>query len=122
MATLFKSCLKAQKSLKLNTETKAYLMSTNARKALFAGVSTFCTYLLQENYLLRNPVALLRQKSRYIVKTQTANIARKLTDLQWHYVIKVIYEKTKVDIKYERDLFIISVFCMLGLRISKLGQ
>ncbi|MEE3003582.1 MAG: site-specific integrase [Pseudomonadota bacterium] len=112
---------KAQKSLKLNTETKAYLMSTNARKALFAGVSTFCTYLLQENYLLRNPVALLRQKSRYIVKTQTANITRKLTDLQWHYVIKVIEEKTKVDIKYERHLFIISVFYMLGLRISEIA-
>jgi len=82
--------------------TSEYLMSNSARKALFAGVSTFCTYLLQEGYLSKNPVALLRQKSRYIVKKHSENITRKLTDLQWYHVIDAIKTKAKLESKYER--------------------
>jgi len=102
--------------------TSEYLMSNSARKALFAGVSTFCTYLLQEGYLSKNPVALLRQKSRYIVKKHSENITRKLTDLQWYHVIDAIKTKAKLESKYERHLFIISMFYLLGLRISELAS
>ena len=99
-----------------------YKMSTGARKALFAGVSTFCTYLLQENYLTRNPVALLRQKSRFIVREQQTRITRKLTDLQWVSVLKTVEGLTKTQVKYERHLFILSCFYLLGVRISELAS
>ncbi|MBT4885532.1 MAG: site-specific integrase [Legionellales bacterium] len=112
---------KVQINLGLDVSSK-YLMSNSARKALFAGVSTFCTYLLQEGYLAKNPVALLRQKSRYIVNKHSENITRKLTDLQWFYVVDTIKEKSKLESKYERHLFIISVFYLLGLRISELAS
>jgi len=111
---------KVEKQLGVEQVT-AYNMSSGARKALFAGVSTFCTYLLQENYLSRNPVALLRQKSRFIVREQQTRITRKLTDLQWYTVLQVIEKCAESQPKYERHLFLLSCFYLLGVRISELA-
>lgn len=102
-------------------QTGDYNMRSGARKALFAGVSTFCTYLLQENYLSRNPVALLRQKSRFIVREQQTRITRKLTDLQWYNVLQVIEKLAQAQPKYERHVFLLSCFYLLGVRISELA-
>lgn len=112
---------KMQKNLSLPNQNKEYQMTPSARKALFAGVSTFCTYLLQEDYLNKNPVALLRQKSRYITRVQTETITRKLTDLQWEQVVFEVSAKADSDPKYERHYFIISIFYLLGLRISEVA-
>jgi len=102
-------------------QSSNYNMRSGARKALFAGVSTFCTYLLQENYLSRNPVALLRQKSRFIVREQQTRITRKLTDLQWYNVLQVVEKLAKTQPKYERHVFLLSCFYLLGVRISELA-
>ena len=112
---------KLQKSLGMHCHENEYKMTPSARKALFAVVSTFCTYLLQEDYLQKNPVALVRQKSRYIAKVQTETITRKLTDMQWSCIISIISDKALVDSKYERHYFIISAFYLLGLRISEIA-
>jgi site-specific recombinase XerD len=113
---------KLQKSLNLSIDNNEYVMNPSARKALFAGVSTFCTYLLQEDYLQKNPVALIRQKSRYITRSQTERVTRKLTDLQWLNVIKAIDLKCIDDSKYERHYFLISIFYLLGVRISEVSS
>lgn len=97
-------------------------LSQASLRSVIAGASTFFTYLQQENHVVANPVLLIRQKSKFIQKTQTARITRKLSDIQWNVLIQEIREKCDTDIDNERLLFIFSAFFLLGLRISELAD
>lgn len=99
-----------------------YELNHKSLQALFAGLSTYFTYLQQETYLEINPVQLIRQKSRFLQKQQTQKVTRKLSHLQWQVVIESVEHQTKQNIDYERHLFIISAFYLLGLRISELAE
>lgn len=101
---------------------ESYRLTNNSRAAVFAVMSTFFTYLMQENYVSANPVQLIRQKSRYIQKTQKLKITRKLSQLQWQYVIETIKALTASQPDFERHLFILSTFYLLGLRISEISE
>ena len=47
-------------------DKKEYVLSNKALKAVFAVISSFYNFLIQEGYTLINPVLLIRQKSRYL--------------------------------------------------------
>ena len=105
---------KAQyKNGKINNKNN-YLISNSSLRALFDSASTYFTFLQQESYLETNPVQLVRQKNQFLQKQQTIKITRKLSQLQWHYVIN--------NIENERALFLMSAFYLLGLRISELAD
>ena len=96
--------------------------SQGALKELFAILSTFFNYLIQEEYLYMNPVALIRQKSKFIRKQQTQAPIRRLTALQWTYVvdtakIMAMHEPEQ----HERTLFIMTALYSMYLRISELA-
>jgi site-specific recombinase XerD len=99
-----------------------YQLNYKSLQALFAGLSTYFTYLQQENYLDINPVQLIRQKSQFLQKQQSHKITRKLSHLQWRSVIDTVEVKAKQNPAYERHLFMISAFYLLGLRISELSD
>ncbi|OGT54018.1 MAG: integrase [Gammaproteobacteria bacterium RIFCSPHIGHO2_12_FULL_41_15] len=102
-------------------QLKNFELSQGALKELFAILSSFYNYLLQEEYVTMNPVALIRQKSKYVRKAQGQPKIRRLTDLQWQYVIKTA--QTLADqnpIQHERTLFILSALYSMYLRISEL--
>lgn len=99
-----------------------YQLNNKSVLALFAGLSTFFTFLQQEGYLEINPVQLLRQKSRFIQKQQAQKITRKLSNLQWLCVIETIESLANRDGFYERHLFLITLFYLLGLRISEVSD
>ena len=63
-------------------------LSQGALKELFAILSSFYNYLLQEEYVHINPIALIRQKSKFFRKFQGQPKIRRLSELQWQYVIK----------------------------------
>jgi hypothetical protein len=99
-----------------------YALTNKSMQALFAGMGTYYTFLQQEGYVAINPVQLVRQKSRYIQKQQTQKITRKLSHLQWQTVIETIERLAKEEGRYERHLFLMSAFYLLGLRISELAE
>lgn len=85
-------------------------------------LSTFYNYLLQEEYLLMNPVALIRQKSKFIRKQQVQPKIRRLSELQWQYVIETAKNMADSTPKlHERTLFIMSALYSMYLRISELA-
>lgn len=98
-----------------------YNPSNNSMAALIAVLSTFFTFLQQEGYIEVNPVQLVRQKKRYIQKQQTHKVTRKLSHLQWQYVINTIENLANSDEKFERHLFLMAIFYLLGLRISEVA-
>ena len=113
---------KAQRKAGQLPERDAYRLNNASLLALFAGLSTFFTFLQQESYLDVNPVQMVRQKSRFIQKQQAQHITRKLSDIQWRYTIDTIEALANEDCDYERHLFILSAFYLLGLRISELAE
>ena len=101
---------------------KNFELSQGALKGLFAILSSFYNYLLQEEYVRANPVALIRQKSKFIRKIQGQTKIRRLSELQWQYVIRTAANlaDTNPDV-HERTLFIISALYSMYLRISELA-
>lgn len=101
--------------------SKKYNLSQGTLQEIFPILSTFFNYLVQEEYVFHNPVALLRQKSKFIQKEQGIKKIRRLSELQWQYVItsaeKLAGENPQ---KHERTLFIMSALYSMYLRISEL--
>ncbi|MDG2348990.1 MAG: site-specific integrase [Gammaproteobacteria bacterium] len=97
-------------------------LSDKSLQALVASLSTMYAYLVQEGCIGRNPVLMLRQKKQYIQNAPVTRVTRKLTAKQWSKVIEVIQKACVKDDKYERHLFLLSMFYLLGLRISEVSQ
>jgi site-specific recombinase XerD len=106
----------------ITPDVKKFNLSNGSIKEIFPILSTFFNYLLQEEYLFTNPVALIRQKSKFITKQQGPKKIRRLSDLQWQYVIESagIMASQQPD-QHERTLFIMSALYSLYLRISELA-
>lgn len=104
-----------------NTPTKDdYLFSQKALKVIFAIMGSFYNYCLQEEIVTSNPVMLIRQKSKFLRKENSAPVIRRLSDKQWQTVINLSKENAKKDKKYERIVFILSCLYGMYLRISEL--
>lgn len=105
----------------VNPDKNNFALSQGSLRELFAILSSFFNYLLQEEYVSVNPVAIIRQKSKFIRKTQGQPKIRRLSDLQWQYAIRTAKNLAEVDASvHERTLFILSIFYSMYLRISEL--
>ncbi len=101
---------------------KSYYLSATALQSLFSVCSSFFNFLIQENYLSHNPVMQIRQKSKYFRKQQSGKQIRRLSALQWHYVIETTEMLADQDPeKHERTLFILNALYAMYLRISELA-
>ena len=104
-----------------NSGARDFTLSAKALQAMFAILGSFFTYLIQEEYTESNPVALIRQKSKYLRKRQQKDKIRRLTDLQWCYVVETAELLARDDpAQHERTLFVIKALYGMYLRISEL--
>jgi site-specific recombinase XerD len=118
VATLSKTAHRAGKAPNI----KKFNLSHGSIKEIFPILSTFFNYLLQEEYTSTNPVALIRQKSKFIHKQQGSKKIRRLTELQWQYVIESAeMMAAQQPQQHERTLFIMSALYSMYLRISELS-
>lgn len=103
--------------------TGEYVVSQSALQSLFGVLSSFFNFLIQENYLTANPVSQLRQKSKFLRKHQSQGKIRRLSPLQWDYVIDTV-EKMALEAPqvHERTLFIMNALFAMYLRISELVE
>jgi len=96
-------------------------LSNGSIKEMFAILSSFYNYMLHEEYVYMNPVALIRQKTSFIRKRQSPPKIRRLSELQWDYVIKTTEELANDNHEsFERPLFILSALYSMYLRVSEL--
>lgn len=96
-----------------------YELSQTALKAMFAILSSFYNFLIQEEVTEANPVALIRQKSKFIT-TQTRREIRRISNLQWEYLIEQVDEMAldEPDL-HERTRFVMHCLLCMYLRISE---
>ncbi len=101
----------------------AYFLSQSAIQSLLAVLGSFFNFLIQEEYIEANPVAQIRQKSKLVRKSQQARPIRRLSDLQWQYVMETTKQLAAADpTTHERTLFIMQSLFGMYLRISELVE
>ncbi|MDH5377592.1 MAG: site-specific integrase [Gammaproteobacteria bacterium] len=100
---------------------KDYSPSQASIQSTFSILSSFFGYLIQEELIESNPVALIRQKSKFVKKNQQQAPVRRISNLQWEYVIETIEQAANENpVEYERSLFIMNCLFAMYLRISEL--
>jgi site-specific recombinase XerD len=101
---------------------KNYSLSNNSLQAIFSILNSFYNYLAQEDYVSSNPVARIRQKSKFIRKRQHKAPIRRLSELQWAYIIETAEIMAKENPgAHERTLFMMNALFAMYLRISELA-
>jgi site-specific recombinase XerD len=102
-------------------DIKRYLMSQKALREVFTVLSSFYNYLIYDNVIDKNPIAQIRQKSKFLRKQQSHRKIPKLSELQWSYCIEMAEKMAAQNpAKYERTLFIMTALYLMYLRISEL--
>ena len=99
-----------------------FSLSQGAIQEIFAILSTLFNFLIAEEYVVSNPVALVRQKSKFIRKQQQNSPIRRLSLTQWDAVLKAseMLALENPDM-HERTRFILSMLYGMYLRISELA-
>lgn len=105
----------------ITADKAKYQLSQKSIQEIFTILSSFYKYLQLSDLVPNNPVALIRQKSKYLRKQQGTKPIPKLTDLQWEYVIEATENMAGEDpARHERSLFIMTALYLMYLRISEL--
>ena len=101
---------------------KSYTLSQSALQAIFAILSSFFNYLEQEEYTFGNPIAQIRQKSKFLRKHHGKKTIRRLSELQWAYIIETAESMAKENPAcMNARLFIMNALFAMYLRISELA-
>ena len=102
-------------------DKKQYNPSQASVRATFKVLSSFYDYLTQESFVVSNPVALIRQKSKFLRTEHNSAYVRRISDLQWDYVLETAELMADEDpAVHERTLFILTALFAMYLRISEL--
>lgn len=105
-----------------NPTIENFNLSQGSTQELFAILSTYFNFLIAEEYLLSNPVALIRQKSKFIRKKQHNTPVRRLSIIQWEAVMHATELLAQAaPEKHERTRFMLSILFGMYLRISELA-
>lgn len=100
---------------------KHYQPSQASIQAAFAVLSSYYDFLLQESYVETNPVSIIRQKSKFLQKDHNQAIVRRITDLQWDYVLETAeLMAARSPQLHERTLFVMTALFGMYLRVSEL--
>ena len=102
-------------------DRNSYQLSQKSIREIFTVLSSLYNYLLIDEKVTVNPVALIKQKSKYLQKRQQQTTVMRLSEKQWQTCLQVARKLADENPeKHERTLFILSALYLLYLRISEL--
>ena len=108
--------------LDVKPDTKGHTLSGEAIKICFSAISCFYDYLADEGYAFGNPIPAIRKQSPYLIKGANQKNIKRLSDLQWDYVLSCAEDQANRDKAYERMLFVVALIKTLYLRVSELSD
>jgi len=118
VVTISKSARKRGDSV----STSQFSLSQGAVQEIFAILSTLFNFLIAEEYVASNPIALIRQKSKFVRKRQQNAPIRRLSLTQWNAVLQAAETlATENPAAHERTRFMLSMLYGMYLRISELA-
>jgi len=99
-----------------------HTLSGEAMKICFSAIACFYDYLVDEGYAVGNPIPAIRKQSPYLIKGATQKSVKRLSDLQWQYVLDCTRAAADLNSQYERMLFVVALLKTLYLRVSELSD
>ena len=99
-----------------------HTLSHEAMKICYSAVSAYYDYLTDEGYAFGNPIPAIRKQSPYLIKGATQKTIKRLSDLQWDFVLECAEKAADKDPLHERTLFVIATLKTLYLRVSELSD
>ena len=99
-----------------------HTLSHEAMKICYSALSCFYDYLTDEGYAFGNPIPAIRKQSPFLIKGVTSKSIKRLSDLQWDYVLDCAALAADKDPAYERMLFTVAMLKTLYLRVSELSD
>jgi site-specific recombinase XerD len=116
------SVSKAEHGLGKKPIRSRYSLSEKGCKEIFTVLNCFYKFLVQEDHVPVNPVARIKQKNRFYRSRQSKSKVRRISDLQWQYVMEVAEKlANEKPNTHERTLFIMSALYLMYLRVSELS-
>ena len=113
---------------KLPSGEVKYTLSNNALSTKLAILSTFFSYLINEEVMERNPAMMLMKSGRFKHQSQSSasgeddESVKSFSELQWSYVIDTATRMADEDPdENERTLFMLSLMYSCYLRISEVS-
>lgn len=103
-------------------DRKKYRPSQETLNATFTAIMAFYKYLMYEEICYGNPAQVAKTDCRYFIKDAQIKEIRRLTEVQWNYVLETAEELANGDRSYERSLFVVAALKVLFLRISELSE
>ncbi len=99
-----------------------HTLSHEAMKICYSAVSAYYDYLTDGVYALGNPIPAIRKQPPYLIKGATQKNIKRLSDLQWDFVLECAEQAADKDPLHERTLFVIATLKTLYLRVSELSD
>ena len=106
----------------VETSRDGHLLSHEAMKICYSAVSCYYDYLTDEGYAFGNPIPAIRKQSPFLIKGASQKNIKRLSDLQWDYVLESAQTAADDSSDHERTLFIIAMLKTLYLRVSELSD
>ncbi|MAM88333.1 MAG: recombinase XerC [unclassified Hahellaceae] len=103
-------------------EKKAYKPSHSGSALAYSAISVFYDHMVQEDMILGNPIPGIRKASPYLIKDAQMKQVKRLSALQWDYVLETTCAAAVEQPELERTIFIIACLKSLYLRISELSD
>ena len=107
------------KTLKL--EKKNYSLQHKSIVEVFSNLSVLYNFLVEDEYAFGNPIQAVKKSSPYLVVDVTNEGVKRLSSLQWEYVLEATKARANSEPVWERHLFIIACMKSLYLRMSELS-
>ena len=109
------------KGIAIPNTTHGHCLSHDAMKICYSALSSFYEYLSDEGFAFGNPIPAIRKQSSFLIKGAKCKSIKRLSDLQWDYVLDCANLAADNDSDHERTLFIIAMLKTLYLRVSELS-
>lgn len=97
-------------------------LNTKSWQGLFSNLSVYFNYLMAEDYVPGNNITIVKKNCPYLRQETGINPARRLSELQWEYLLSSATSMADTDSQHERTLFVIATLKSLKLRISELSE
>jgi site-specific recombinase XerD len=97
-------------------------LNTKSWQGLFSNLSVYFNYLMAEDYASGNHIPIVKKNCPYLRHETGIKTAKRLSELQWEYLLNTAIAMADADSKHERTLFVIATLKSLKLRISELSE
>jgi site-specific recombinase XerD len=112
---------KLERSLGKTPSAATYSLSDSGKKAVLRILSSYFSFLHEQEYCQFNPVKRIRQKSQFVRTKGSVDPVRRLSGLQWETVMTTCKRLADEDPSHERGLFAMTCLYSMYLRVSELA-